>query len=88
MGSRADFEPLWSFGGVASSSLSANFLVRIGKILLIVSHLMKRFILFLILGIGVISLSSCWPLLVGAGATAGYMVRDKGYEVHAPVTKE
>lgn len=49
---------------------------------------MKRFITFLTLAIAVISLSSCWPLLVGAGATAGYLVRDKGYEVHAPVTKE
>ena len=56
--------------------------------LLIVRRLMKQFILFLILGIGVISLTSCWPLLIGAGATAGYMVRDNGYQVLAPVTKD
>lgn len=53
-----------------------------------VSRRMKRFILFLILGSAAISLTSCWPLLVGAGAAAGYMARDSGYQVHAPVTKE
>lgn len=35
-----------------------------------------------------LSLSSCWPLLVGAGAAGGYMVRDHGIKVQAPVTND
>ena len=33
-------------------------------------------------------LSSCWPVLVGAGAAGGYIARDKGYKIQSPVEQE
>lgn len=34
------------------------------------------------------SLSSCWPVLVGAGAAGGYIARDKGVKVQSPVVDD
>lgn len=48
----------------------------------------KRIINLMLIGCALLSLNSCWPVLVGAGATGGYMARDAGYEVQSPVTKE
>ena len=45
-----------------------------------------RLLSLLLLAAGVSSLSSCLPL--AAGAAAGYMVRDQGYTVQSPLTKE
>lgn len=44
-----------------------------------------RFISLLAVIIGASSVSSCLPL--AAGAAAGYMVRDQGYQVQSPVTR-
>lgn len=35
-----------------------------------------------------LSLNSCWPLLIGAGAAGGYMVRDRGVKVQPPITND
>ena len=48
----------------------------------------QRVILLTCLSLAVMSLSSCWLVFAGAGATAGYMARDKGYKAQAPVVKE
>jgi len=47
-----------------------------------------KLLLLIVCCLSVMGLSSCWPLLVGAGAAGGYMARDAGYEVQNPVTKE
>lgn len=45
-----------------------------------------RIISFLLVAIGISSLSSCLPL--AAGAAAGYVAHDQGYRVQSPVTRE
>ena len=49
----------------------------------------KRILLFLALSATCLSLSSCWVLAAaGVGAAGGYMARDKGMKVQAPVTND
>ena len=48
----------------------------------------KRILMILALGLTVASLSSCWPVLVAGGAAGGYIARDKGMKVQAPVTND
>lgn len=44
-----------------------------------------KIISFVLIAIGVSSLSSCLPL--AAGAAAGYVAHKEGYRVQSPVTK-
>jgi len=49
----------------------------------------KRLVIYLLLALMVPALSGCWyAVAAGAGATAGYVMRDKGYKVQSPVEKE
>ena len=48
----------------------------------------KRILMILTLGLTAVSLSSCWPVLVAGGAAGGYIARDKGMKVQAPVTND
>jgi len=49
----------------------------------------KRAILYLLLALMAPALSGCWYVVAaGAGATGGYIMRDKGYKVQSPVEKE
>ena len=48
----------------------------------------RRLITFGLLLVACVSLNSCWLALVGGGAAAGYMARDKGYKAQAPITKD
>jgi len=51
---------------------------------------MKHFPLIRLIALCLLTLSfsSCWPLLVGAGAAGGYIARDKGVKVQPPVTND
>ena len=49
--------------------------------------LLRRSLSLVLASMCVVSLSSCWPLLVGAGATGGYVAHKEGYRVQSPVTK-
>lgn len=51
-------------------------------------HMKKRILTLTLLGLTSLLLNSCWPLLVGAGAAGGYMVRDRGIKVQPPVTND
>ncbi len=48
----------------------------------------RSIITLAVIALGALSLSSCWPLLVGAGAAGGYMARDKGIKVQSPVVDD
>lgn len=49
----------------------------------------KRTILYLLLALMAPAFSGCWYVVAaGAGATGGYLMRDKGYKVQKPVEKE
>lgn len=51
--------------------------------------MMKKLLSLFLLLVMTTSLSSCWfAVVAGAGAVGGYMIRDSGYQVHPPVTKE
>jgi hypothetical protein len=45
-----------------------------------------KIVSLLLIAAGVSSLSSCLPL--AAGAAAGYIARDQGYQVQSPITRE
>ena len=47
-----------------------------------------RILSFVVLLAAVSSLSSCWPVVAGAGAAAGYMARDSGMKVQSPIVDE
>ncbi len=50
---------------------------------------LKRAVLYLILVLIIPFLSGCWyAAAAGAGAAAGYMMRDGGYKVQKPIEKE
>jgi len=50
---------------------------------------LKRLVIYSLLALMVPTLSGCWyAVAAGAGATAGYMMRDRGYKVQSPVEKE
>ena len=50
---------------------------------------LKRLVLYVLLAMMAPAFSGCWyAVAAGAGATAGYVMRDKGYTVQSPVEKE
>jgi hypothetical protein len=50
---------------------------------------LRRIVLWLLLALMAPSLSGCWyAVAAGAGATAGYLMRDAGYKAQSPVEKE
>ncbi len=49
----------------------------------------KRIVIYLLLALMAPTLSGCWYVAAaGAGAAGGYIMRNKGYKVQAPVEKE
>ena len=38
------------------------------------------------LSLTALGLTSCWPVVAGAGAAGGYMAHKEGYRVQSPVT--
>ncbi|MBW2056682.1 MAG: hypothetical protein JRH07_02975 [Deltaproteobacteria bacterium] len=49
----------------------------------------RRSVLYLLLALMAPTLSGCWYVAAaGAGATAGYLMRDKGYKVQKPIEKK
>jgi hypothetical protein len=50
---------------------------------------LKRAVLYLLLVLMVPFFSGCWyAAAAGAGAAAGYMMRDDGYKVQKPIDRE
>jgi hypothetical protein len=50
---------------------------------------LKRVILWLLLALMAPALSGCWyAVAAGAGAGAGYLMRDAGYKAQSPIEKE
>ena len=49
----------------------------------------KRAILYVLLALMAPAFSGCWYVVAaGAGAGAGYLMRDKGYQVQKPIEKK
>jgi hypothetical protein len=51
--------------------------------------LIKRITMYILLLLMVPALSGCWYVAAaGAGAYAGYKMKEKGYKTQSPITKE
>ncbi len=50
---------------------------------------LKKAVFYLLLVSMAPALSGCWyAVAAGAGAAGGYLLKDKGYKVQSPVSKE